>query len=373
MSFSRSNRYKMIASILFFLSVHAKLTSTNFKAVQGMKNKGRKRIEGNVVLFPDLEKRLLDKGLERLQQKKYTEAIRLFEEAKELSPDDADVYIGLVLAYYESGALQKAKQLAHNMLKEGIGEYFQTVDLYLMILIQLHKYEEIITTINVLQEEKEIPFEKQEHFSKLLAFSRRMLDNSTRKEDESDFPTEKSLDLLESGDPNKQVLMIAELSQKNIRPYIEEVRNYLKSEQGHPFLKTMLCNILQEQEFEKEVRVKKFDWEKTMIPSQLAPFQKNEQLLLIKQELAQIESTDPVLYQHIISLLERHFFLIFPFELQPEHPLLWAAVYHLIGLQFNGVEKSIEEIAEQYQVESLEMEKAYTFITKLEEISYPII
>lgn len=337
-----------------------------------MKKKGRTRIDGNVILLPDLEKRLLDRGLERLQQKNFTEAVHLFEEAKKLSPDDADIYIGLVLAYYESGALQKAKHLAKNMLKEAIGDYFQIVDLYLMILVQLHEYEEIMTTIEVLQEEREIPFEKQEHFSKLLTFSRRMADNRAVQEEVEDN-THESLNLLENGDPNQQLLTIVGLAQKSVRPYIEDVKAYLQNENGHPFLKTMLCNILQEQEFEKEIFVKKFGWEKVIVPSALVPFQENEQFLLIRDELVHIESMDPVLYQHIVCLLERHFFLIFPFDFEPVSPKLWAAAYHLKGFEFNGIEKSIEEMGKQYETEPLELEKACAFITKLEEISYPII
>lgn len=358
---------------MFFLIARAKLTSTNFKAVQGMKKKGRMRKDGNVILLPDLEKRLLDRGLERLQQKNFTEAVYLFEEAQRLSPDDADVYIGLVLAYYESGALQKAKQLAKNMLKEAVGDYFQIVDLYLMILVQLHEYDEIITTIEVLQEEREIPFEKQEHFSKLLLFSRKMADNRVAEEEIEDNSKIESLNLFENADPNQQLLTIVGLAQKNIRPYIEDVKTYLESENGHPFLKTMLCNILQEQEIEKEVVVKKFGWEKWIIPSKLIPFQENEQFSLIRAELVEIESMDPVLFLNIVSLLERHFFLIYPFEFKPEHPKLWAAAYHLKGFEFNGVEKSIEEMGKQYETEPLELEKACAFITKLEEISYPII
>jgi tetratricopeptide (TPR) repeat protein len=348
----------------------------NAKAVLLMKKKGRKRIDGNVILFPDLEKRLLDRGLEQLQQKNFEEAVRLFEDAKKLAPDDADVYIGLVLAYYETGALLKAKDLAKEMLKEDIGDYFQTVDLYLMILIQLHEHEEIITTIEVLQEEKEIPTDKQEHFSRLLAFSKRMVDDRMSEEEEkeeeegSEFQT---VDLIQNGDYNKQLLTIAELSHKNIRPFIDEVRNYLISEEGHPFLKTMLLNLLQEQEFDKEITVQKFGWEKPFIPTAMTPIQENEQYTAIKRELQTVETKDPILFQHMVSLVERHLFLISPFPLNPDSSVLWAASYHFIGLEFNGMEEPMGVIAEQYVVELSEMEAAVSFIKKLEKISYPII
>ncbi|MGG0720424.1 tetratricopeptide repeat protein [Robertmurraya massiliosenegalensis] len=340
-----------------------------------MKKKGRKRINGNVIQFPDLEKRLLDKGLEQLQQKNYTEAIALFEEAKMLAPEDADVYVGLVLVYYEAGGLEKAKQLAEEMLRGGIGEYFQTVDLYLMILIQLHEYEEIITTIEILQEEREIPFDKQEHFSKLLAFSKRMVENKSVLEEEIFEAAEEDppLTLFANKDPNQLVLAIAELAHKNVRKYINEVKDYLESEEGHPFLKTMLLNILQEQEYEKEVQVEKFGRRKRILPGVLAASSERKQMLDIQKELVHIENDDPVLYQHIMSLIERHLFLLYPFELAPDDASLWAASYHLIGLQFNGLDPQIEEMAERYEVVPDDVQSACSFIEKLEKISYPII
>lgn len=341
-----------------------------------MKKKGRKRINGNVIQFPDLEKRLLDKGLEQLQQKNYTEAIALFEEAKILAPEDADVYVGLVLVYYEAGGLEKAKQLAEEMLKGGIGEYFQTVDLYLMILIQLHEYEEIITTIEILQEEREIPFDKQEHFSKLLAFSKRMVENKSVLEDQEIFEAveeDPPNALFVNNDPNQLVLAIAELAHKNVRQYITEVKDYLEDAEGHPFLKTMLLNILQEQEYEKEVQVEKFGRRKRIVPGVLVSASEMKQMQDLQKELIHIENEDPVLYQHIMSLIERHLFLLYPFELLPEDASLWAASYHLTGLQFNGMEPQIEEMAERYDVVPDDVKSACSFIEKLEKISYPII
>lgn len=341
-----------------------------------MKKKGRKKTEGNVILFPDLEKRLLDRGLEQLQRKNYSQAIKLFEDAISLAPEDADVYVGLVLAYYEAGKLQKAKELASIMLKKALGEYFQTVDLYLMILVQLHEHEEIIATIEALQDEKEIPLDKQEHFSKLLSFSKRMVENKDHNvdvEENTNQQITEPLNLLGNGDPNKQLLIIAELTHKNIRSYIEEVKEYLQKKDEHPFLKTMLLNILKEQEYEKEIKIEKFGWEKVVNPVEIFSLQENNQFEEIKEVLSRVENKDPVLFQQIISLLERHFFLIYPFEFEPNNPEIWACAYNMAGLHFIGVETTLYKMAELYEVNEEQLDRAWGFIKKLEEISYPII
>lgn len=327
-----------------------------------------------IIPFPDLEKRLVDKGLEQLQEKKFTAAIQMFEEAKELASDDSNVYMGLVLAYYESGALEKAKDLAKIMLKEGIGEYFQTLDLYMMILVQLHDYEEIVTTIEALDDEQAIPFEKREHFSNFLTFSKRMVENrlsSLESEDEPEYVPHRPLDLLENNDSNLQMRKIVELSQKNIRPYIKEIKAYLQSKEGHPFLKTMLINILQEQEYEKEVIVAKFGDEKHIVPTALPSLHDFKQFLEIKEKVEDLEGKDPTFFHQLISLVERHLYLLYPFELKPSSPAVWAAAYHVTVLEYHGREASIRGIAELYQTLPEEVEKAVSFITKLEEISYP--
>lgn len=119
-----------------------------------MGKRERKNQNNKIILFPGLEKRLLEKGLESFQQKRYQESILFFEEAMEMEPENTDVHIGLVLAYYEAGELEKAKELANKMLQTGIGDYIQVMDLYLMILVQLHQYSEIAAMIEVLLEER---------------------------------------------------------------------------------------------------------------------------------------------------------------------------------------------------------------------------
>jgi tetratricopeptide (TPR) repeat protein len=226
-----------------------------------MKKRERAKRKDNIIFLPGLEKRLTDKGLESLQNKRYQEAITLLEEAREHDPENSDILIGLVLGYFEAGAYQKAKVLANDMLLKGIGDYFHLVDLYLTILIQLHEYQEIVSTIEALFDEKEIPPERHDHFLTILQFSRRMADNDIEEEQiealqESKLPKELNLTALKN--INEQMLVISSLAEKNIRPYIEEIKEYLTLEPGHPFLKTMLLTLLKEQEYDKEIMVEKF-------------------------------------------------------------------------------------------------------------------
>lgn len=339
-----------------------------------MKKRERAKRIDNVIFLPGIEQRLTEKGLESLQNKRFQEAINLLEEAREHDPDNGDVLMGLVLAYFEAAAYKKAKALASEMLLKGIGDYFQMVDLYLTILIQLHEYQEIVSTIEALLDEKEIPPDKHNHFLTILQFSRRMADNSQPEPNEDELEEEggKQLNLLAMGDLNEQMLIISSLAEKNIRPYTDEITEYLRADDGHPFLKTMLLSLLKEQEYDKELMVNKFNSTMKVVPINLPDIQSQPRLKeIIKLLEDRVESSDPVLFENIRGMVERILFISYPFTQEPEPAAAWAAAFHKLVLEYFGNETQIKDISREYEVSEEKIEQAITQIRELEEISYP--
>ena len=330
----------------------------------------------NVILFPGLEKRLLEKGLEYLKQKKYRDAIQYLEQALEHDQENSDIYAGLVLANYEAGSIKQAKEIAAEMLRSGLGDYIQVIDLYLMILVQLNEYTEIVSTIEALLEEKEIPADKQEHFTRMLEFANKMLDGREFEAPQA-FEVEMEgpvLNLFEYKAPQDQVMVAAKLANENVRPYINAIREYVASEEGHPFQITMLLNILKEQEYAEEIDIQKFGLEKTVIPTRLPELKDFINMNAAIQLLSnQIENSDPVLYENILSLVERNSFLLYPFVLPKGTAEAWAASYHFIANEYYGFEDPLDSFADLYGTSTEEAAEVVSFIRMLEEISYPII
>lgn len=368
---------QMKVSFFVFSKIHAKLFSIlSIRDGKHMKKRERAKRIDNVIFLPGIEQRLVDKGLESLQNKRFQEAIKLLEEAREHDPDNSDVLMGLVLAYFEAAAYKKAKALASEMLLKGIGDYFQMVDLYLTILIQLHEYEEIVSTIEALLDEKEIPPEKHNHFLTILQFSRRMADNSHPEPNEEE-PVELvggQLNLLGMNNINDQLLVISSLAEKNIRPYIEEIAEYLRADNGHPFLKTMLLTLLKEQEYEKELMIKKFSSTIKVVPVDLPDIQSQPRLREIEKLLEdRVESSDPVLFENIRGMVERILFISYPFTQNPEPATAWAAAFHMLVLEYYGNETEITNFSIDYGVSVEKIQQAIAQIRELEEISYPNI
>lgn len=345
-----------------------------------MKKRERFRKDGNVVFFPDFEKRLFEKGLSFIQKKQFREAIPYFEEAKEHDPENSDIWFAIVLAYYEAGSFEKAKEYTEEMLRIGIGDYFQTVDMLIMVLVQLKEYERVVHTIEVLLEEHEVPVDKYEHFKRLLEFSRRMVDSAGDLVTEPEYEHEriqvapKTLNLFEPKDEKELLLQVANLAHQNIQPVLDEILSYLQSNNGQPFIKTMLLHVLKEHRFNEQVIVTKLNSSMSVIPNDLNDLRDHQQKIEVCKILTeQLEQENPTLLDQAISLVDRHLFILHPFQYPTNDLSALAAAYHILVLMFFAQDYSVEEISQVYHSTELEIEKLLRYIQEIEEFSYPII
>ena len=338
-----------------------------------MNNRKQVKKVDNVIQFPNLERRLVEKGLEQLHQKKFHEAIPLLEQAILLDPFNSDSQMGLVLAYFDAGMVDKAKQLVGKMLFEGIGDYFEIMNLYLMLLVQVHKYDEVVSVLEELFVSEKIPKEQFENFNRLLHFSRRMLDTPIQQENENERYNEphKELNLAQYQDSGAQIGLAAELKERNIQPYLMELIDYLQSNDGGAFFKSLILNILRDHLYDQPVLIQKFGRKITVIPKTLTSLNDNPQLKDITKAIGQrLENEDPILYDHIKKLVERQFFLLYPFKLEPDDVAIWAAAYHSLGNEYYGNRDTDDELMDSYHVLQMDMKKADSFIRMIEEISY---
>ena len=326
--------------------------------------------KGKIVQFPGLKDRLLEKGVQALERGEVHESVQLLTQAYELEPDNPDINTALVLSLYESKQYDKAKYICKEMLLEGIGDYFEVVDMYLMILIQLHQHKEVVDTINALFDEKEVPFEKEEHFRKLLQFSEKVVNGKATvpeeeesMEDRSSIFTGKSLE--------EQTLIVAQLVHRNIQPFIAELQGILHDSDAHPFLQTMILNVLREHGMDKEVDVVKFGLEEKVSPSALEDVFESDFFTSVTECLDDLlAQTNPTLFQHAQELLKRHAFLLYPFTLEDEpEEIASVYAYYTAGMFADAILE--EELKDR--VENTQSKGILSKLEELEEISSPNI
>lgn len=321
----------------------------------------------NIILFPGLKKRLFQFGMERLKDRQFEEATQLFEQASEIGHEDDEIDMALAVAYYEGGNYQKAKQKMEEMLHKGIGDYHENIDLYLMILLQLNRHDQVVYTLETLFEEQHVPIEKMEHYQTLLKFSKKALNNKSKPGPESQ---EQAYSVLEQGDFREQLIFISELADKNIAPYKDSLMNLLGDHASHPFLQTVALNVLMEHQVQMPVKIKKMGLEGEFIPTELSDVEEMPLYQAVITKLnEELEHENPVLLEQLKEMIHRHQFLLYPFEFAPENPGLWAAAYRGFGHEMYGENWSTEKIADRFNVELSELEQAVSFIFDLEQHS----
>lgn len=341
------------------------------------KNNQKKAEEAKIISFPNLGERLIVKGLDELGNRNFRDAALLFSQAREFEPENDEVCMGLVVSLVELEYYEESKELCQEMLNKGIGDYFQLINIYLMVLLQLSEHQEMVTTIEMLFEENQIPFDKEEHFEKMLQFSKRALEDKKEEADRQKQQLAEELkedELFEGKTDNEMFLVISKLTNINIRPFIPQIEQFLQEEQGHPFFKTMLLNILADQEYNEEVTLKKFSKAKSVIPNELAGLKETEFYKKVTSLTeAEISQKNPSLFEMVHSLIERHSFLLYPFEPEPESLPVWAAAYHALAEEYMAGENISGKIADIYLADEEAVEDILSYIKEIEEISYPII
>lgn len=334
-----------------------------------MKKRNQDSPKSNLLFFPNLKERLLKKGLDFINQKKYIEASELLLQAAEIDEEDAEVGTALMIALYQCTDYKKAKVQGKKMLNEGIGDYFEIMDLFLMTLIQLGDHEEMVTMIRALIDERELPPDKLQHYEKLLEFGKNRLSAS----DLGIYIQQEKRMLFETDDLQDQVIRISQLVHENIQPYIEEIRSYIQDPDQHPFIQTLLISVLREHEIADSFAIRKFYFEDTIIPKEIIPiFETPFYNALLDVLTREVEQQNPTLFMSIKAMIDRHFFLLYPFELEPIDVNLWAAAYYRLGQRSLGQEnEEVEYIADIFEVDSLDLTRALAYLDQLDEISLP--
>ncbi|WP_404444199.1 tetratricopeptide repeat protein [Sutcliffiella horikoshii] len=325
-----------------------------------------------IVEFPNLKQRLLEKAMQTMKEKKFSEALELFEQARENEYAYAEVELGMVVCYMELGQLTEARNRCKKMLREDIGDYFHVLQIYITVLIQLKEYAEVKTTIEAILEEDKLPAQYAQNFYQLLEFARKMLPSEENELTEPDYnDQEDDLFLLHEGNVQKQYELIQSLKHRNIRPLIPDIQKYLEDEMKHPVLKTFLLHILIEQGWDKETEVTKMGQRITIVPTNLVNGEADPFLNKIISILEdKVETDNPSLFEGLKEMLVRIHTVQFPLPLTPEKPEVWAAGLHSAGLELFGLDAKDDELAEEYNVSKMEVKSAIREINKLEDFSY---
>jgi hypothetical protein len=313
-----------------------------------MKKKKRKR-SGNVVQFPGTSARLEQQGQQALEEKRFDEAIRLYTEALRFEEGrQEEIKTALLIAYHESGSHDEGIKLSREMLHAGEGHYFDVLDLHVLMLIQKRRYKEVADTLSVLIEEG-LPPDRYEHFAHLKALADRM----SAKQQESLFKAEDTM--------QDKMMKLAELAKFDAAPFEEELIYMAGDQTEHPFIQTMALGLLREIGTAKNVTVRKFHFEKKVIPAVTDEAFSRPFFLELMQLLEQTTGqNNPALFEQAVDMLKQYQFLLHPFD--PDFSAAkWA----------EAAVVKVNQLYEPVEINEIdpELHKALAFMKELDEIS----
>lgn len=321
-----------------------------------------KKRSGKIIPFPMLKERLIEMGMDALNNKNYEEALELLFEARQWDSNHPEIDFGIAICFMELGDFVSAKQICKEMLHQAKGNYFQVLQMYLTILVQLGQYEEVEATIEAVLEENKLPSTHAEQFYKLLDLSRKMTEaNPKAAEDEDD-----DLFLL----IDKQLFFVQTLKNKSAEGYLDTIQKMLLSKTVHPIVKTMLLQLLRDQEISESMKVTKFGESIVVKPDRLhdlleTPFAKKV-INLLDDVLG---NENPTLFEAVKEMWIRHLYVMYPFQPIPDNHALWAASLHAVGYEVFGIPIHLEEVGNIYQVKKAKMTAICQKIRQIEEFS----
>ncbi len=306
-------------------------------------------------MFPGAVERLLSQAHSYAENYQYDLANTTFEEALKYSEGDEMTLSVYAYSLYEAKDFEKAKEICERLLAIGPSMYFEVMELYLTISMQLRQFKQVEKIIESLVEEDAIPDDQLEKFERLRKLNAEIAENKQHLEEsfsnepplaESDFSLEHFL----SKPPNEQLMLVHELTLANIRPIAQSLKQIIEYDETHPFIKSLLLILLVEQEVVMEITIRKFGLSQIVNPAELKlptrlPHFQNVSAIIggkLEQEPSTLE-----LVQYLIS---KHAIVTYPFEwLHYEDEDVAASYIDYVNTMFGKVQEMDDEIIEFLQ------------------------
>jgi len=327
----------------------------------------------NIIPFPNLEKRLLNKGMDALNEKRYKDALQIFKQFTAHYTDYPEVEVGIVVCLLELGLYEDAKEKCEWLLQHDIGDYFYVMQIYITVLIQLSEYDKVVSILEALFEEEKVPSTHAGELFHLLEFARKSSGQHFGIPDRNQTSANVQMlgAQLVNGNYNEQLHAIQLLrSERTISEIIEDLRTILADREAHPIIQSMVLQLMMEKEMQDIVVVTKFGKTMKVNPSTVVNIFDQPFTIQVLNKLEDMLSHEnPTLYESVKELWERFLLVLFPFQPQPLDVMVWAGALHKSGYQFFGIDITNDELEDIYNVSVKKIEKACDEILEMEKIS----
>lgn len=249
--------------------------------------------------------------------------------------------------------------------------YYDVVSMYITTLKELQEYDE---AIDILIEELSmpyIPYQYEMLFN--TAYDQILLDKQEAQyEVESKnqiFSIEEIEQVLKNKDCNEDLLYMAldQLQQLNVRLILSTIRQYLKDPSHHFFAKSLILEILIEQQVDEDFEVEKFGVIYDFNPSYMPLVLEQMQYDGIKQYLQNnLEDENPTLYYQCVEYLEYMLYAIYPKEVYDDEYNVIAAAIHYYLATMQSIDIDFDELEIMYYCGYEDIEEEILALKRIE-------
>ncbi|WP_432355807.1 tetratricopeptide repeat protein [Sporosarcina sp. A2] len=224
--------------------------------------------KGNMIVFPGTVERLLDQAEDALQSEEFEEAVRLAEQLLQIAPNLPEIPGVLAIALYETKEFEQAKHYATLWLQSDVNDYFEAMELYLAISMQLQDYTEVEDTIGALLDEGVVPNELKQKFLYLRELNGRL--SNRFSDDYLVQPKEViSFDDFLKLTQFEQQQILADLERTGLRDAEYLLSEIVVYDHLPNVLRTVALVLLRQTGFDQPLVVRKFGRGITVYPAQL--------------------------------------------------------------------------------------------------------
>ena len=249
--------------------------------------------------------------------------------------------------------------------------YYDVIAIYLNILKELEKFEE---AIDILIEELSMPYIPYQYESLFNAAYDEILlakqeANYTLESKNQIFSVDEIAVLLDKDDCNDDLLYMAldQLQQLNVRLIMSSIQRFLLNPNKHSFAKSMIIEILIEQQIDEDMAVNKYgivyDFNPSYLPLVLSQDAYEGIYRLMEREL---EDDNPTLLAQCQEFLEYVLYSYFPKEIYDDEYNGYAAAIHYYLSVLQSMDIDMEELEIAYNIDEFDIQEKVLALKRVE-------
>lgn len=269
------------------------------------------------------------------------------------------------------GEFQSARQEGMIAKLNAKETYYDVVSMYVTALKEVGEYEE---AIEILIEELSMPYIPYQYEALFnAAYDEVLLDkqeaNYELESKNQIFSIEEIAQVLKNKDCNEDLLYMAidQLQQLNVRMIIPTIQDYLINPYNHYFAKTLLIEILIDQQVDEELQVEKFGIYYDINPSYMSLVLEREAYRGILKYLQDgLEDDNPSLFQQCVEYLEYVLYALYPQDIYEEEYRVKAAAIHYYVATLQSMDVDLSDLELIYYCDQSEIEQQILALKQIE-------